>query len=92
LAPDSFLQAFGFVARVAQALFIRLIVGTTFGQWLDVVTLGGQGDSTSRLAHGAQRRTGEELSAHALQLAASGAFGGGCLGGPCWLGVLGAPA
>jgi hypothetical protein len=67
------------MARVAQALFVRLIVGTTFGQWLDVVTLGCQGDAASGFAHGAEWRTGEQLSAHALQLAASSAFGGGDL-------------
>ena len=92
LAPDSFLQAFGFMAWHTKPLFVRLIIRTTFGQWLDVVTLGGQGDAASGFAHGAQWRTGEQFGAHALQLAASGALGGGCLGCPGWLGVLGAPA
>jgi hypothetical protein len=56
-----------------------------------VVTLGGQGDAASGFAHGAQWRTGEQLSAHALQLAACGALCRCCLDGPCGLGVLGAP-
>ena len=80
------------MALVAQALFVRLIVGTTFGHRFDVVALGGQGDAASCFAHGAQRRTGEQLSAHALQLAASSAFGGGDLLCPCGFGVLSAPA
>jgi hypothetical protein len=57
-----------------------------------VVTLGCQGDAASGFAHGAEWRTGEQLSAHALQLAASSAFGGGDLLCPCGFGVLGAPA
>lgn len=75
-----FQLALGLVARIAQRLLVARIVGAALGQRDLVIALGGKSGVTLAQALLAQRLAGEQVSPHALQLAARGA-----LGGTCWL-------
>jgi hypothetical protein len=84
-ASKGFGQALALMARRAQTLLVVAVVQTTFGQWLDVVTLRGQGDTAQALALDTQRVAPEQLSAHGLQAPAGDSFGWDGLFGPLYL-------
>lgn len=95
LAALALQLALGVVAGLAQRLLVAAwatVVGAALLKRDPVIALGGKGGAPLAQALLAQRLAGEQVSPHALQLAARGALGGTCWLRPGGLGMLGTAA
>ena len=80
------------MARMAQGLRVAVVIGATFSQRDDVISLRCQRGAALLLAQHTQRAAGEQGSTHGLQSPASHTLGGGYWLGPLCLGMLRAAA